>query len=142
MNKYDIAKFWAYFNGDANRPKIFVDLGEPDCMACGIYNDRYSDFDEYIRTCHPNLTEKFISANNESLTESMWQLAGLHALPIIPYKIGGDENDAGNHILVCGLCLLEYPITANPQEFLEWRNNRMARLCERHFKLQALMMGL
>lgn len=94
--RHSIAKYWC------EQGKFVMDLGEPSCFACGMWNERWD--------------------RPQSIAER-WNECGLEKAHIIAASENGSSLPK-NFLLLCIRCHEDAPMTTNPEWMIQWAEQR------------------
>lgn len=108
----------------------FIDIGEPDCWACGRYDPNFNDIWRYCEYIGLPEDAHKIDENN-TLLKNMWNDASLERHHILPKSRGG-KNDCHNLFLLCKKCHKEAPHTVSYEYFIMWARNRKNEIQQRY----------
>jgi len=100
-SRYAIAQYWAQ-----HEHRFVCDLGEPECFACGYWNEHWDD---------------------KKSPRERWNRARLERAHIIADSIGG-SCEVENFLLLCRQCHREAPMTNSRELMLAWARNREAHI--------------
>lgn len=147
-SKGEIAYWWEnylhqeYKNGNDiydKYPHCMDDWGEPDCWACGRYDPKFNDINEYVEKMKIPIEE--YEANPNRYIFEMWCNAKLERHHIIPRSLGGSDEPS-NFCLLCHDCHTEAPHTNDSDYFWQWARERKQNQVDLMFNLTKEAMAL
>lgn len=100
----EVVKYW--YQHVPEYGKYFIDIGEPNCWACGV-----------------PVSTRFDNKNSDATAEEcfkIWdKIRGLQVCHIVPKALGGSD-DPSNLFLMCKECHELAPDTMFPDIFFKW----------------------
>ncbi len=108
---------------------MFIDIGEPDCWACGRYDPEFGDIFIYLKDM--GIKEDTYRNNPSKYLDKMWNKADLERHHIIPTSRGG-TNELSNFALLCASCHTDAPHVDAPDYFWKWLRGRKVELITKH----------
>lgn len=111
-----IVDYWIQWEKQNQRvaPFGFFDWGEPACMACGIWLEKWD---------MPAFTKKETYPTDTWHIAKIWEACTLERCHIVARRNGG-ASTPNNFVMMCRRCHKDSPDHSEPEVLFHWMANR------------------